>query len=868
MSNYLLLAPMLRRVGTTLTLLFFTTIAFAQLATVKGVVRDDEGNRLPNSHIFEKDNKSNFTFTNTDGEYEIEIIANRDIILVYTFLSNQEEVRYNLSEGEVKNSNIAIKNTVQIGDAHITAVGEREKPIQRLDPKVIDNIPTPQEGIEAILLTAPVNFSSELSSSYSVRGGSFDENLVYVNDIQVYRPFLVRAGQQEGLSFPNPDMVESIEFSAGGFEAKYGDRMSSVLDIKYRRPTEFSGSITGSFLGGAVQLEDASENGKFTHNSGIRYKSNTYLLGSLDTQGDYDPRYTDFQTYLSFKPQQYGNLEFNFLGNYSRNRYNFIPKTRQTDVGNINEALRLTVYFEGQEVSSFETFFGAFSTNYNPSEMTSLKFIASAFRTYESEYFDILGQYFLDELERDLGSDSFGEVLRNRGVGGFLEHARNDLDATVINATHKGWHDFEAQGHFLEWGAKWQQETINDRLSEWTLVDSAGFATPHRPDSIGYIDPSADPHTDIYLHDVIKVQNNVSSNRFSGYVQDSFSFEDKKEGEYTANFGVRGQMWDFNNQFVWGPRANFSYKPKWQRIAKDISGQDSTVTKDLVLTLAGGMYWQPAFYREMRGISGEINHDIRAQRAVHVVAGADYLFYGWNRPFKLVAEVYYKDLSSLIPYEVENVKLRYYATNNSRGYATGVDVMLNGEFIDGIQSWMRASVLKTEEDILDDFYYQYTNSDGETIIPGFTLNDDPVDSTLIEPGFIPRPTDQRFTFSLLFQDEMPKWPEYKVLVSLYYGTPLPFGPPSFERYKDVLRTPSYRRVDIGFSRDLITDKNRGEKKFTTWFHDGWVSLEIFNILGINNTINYSWIEDVNGRQYAIPNFLTGRRINLKLALKF
>ena len=859
---------MLQRTLSTLILLLITSIGFAQFGTVTGAVYDDNGVALPNAHVYEKDKSKNFVFTDVDGNFSLEILANRSTILVFSFLSSEDEKLFEVKEGEIQTVEVIIKSTVAIGVSDITSVGEREKPIQRLDPKIVDGIPTPQEGIEAILLTAPVNFSSELSSSYSVRGGSFDENLVYVNDIQVYRPFLVRAGQQEGLSFPNPDMVESIEFSAGGFEAKYGDRMSSVLDIHYRRPTEFSGAVTGSFLGGSVHLEDVSNNGKFTHNSGIRYKSNTYLLGSLDTQGDYNPRYTDFQTYLTYKPEQYGNLEFNFLGNYSRNKYNFIPKTRQTDVGNINEALRLTVYFDGQEVSAFETFFGAFSTKYNPSEFSSLKLIASAFRTYESEYFDILGQYYLDELERDLGSDSFGEVLRNRGVGGFLEHARNDLDATVINITHKGFVDFDEKNHLLEWGARWQQETINDRLSEWTLIDSAGFATPHRPDNIGYINSGGNPHNDIYLHDVIKVENNLSSNRLSGYIQDSFTWKDGNEGKYTANLGVRGQLWDYNNQFVTGPRVNFSYKPKWNRTFTNTAGADSTINKDLVLTLAGGVYWQPAFYREMRGLDGNVNPDIRAQRALHFVAGADYLFYGWNRPFKLVAEVYYKDLSSLIPYEVENVKLRYYATNNSRGYATGIDVMLNGEFIDGVQSWLRASVLKTEEDILDDAYYQYINSDGETIIPGFTLNDEAVDSTSIEPGFIPRPTDQRFTFSLLFQDEMPKWPEYKVLVSLYFGTPLPFGPPSFERYKDVLRTPSYRRVDIGFSRDLITDKNRGTKKFNTMFHDGWISLELFNVLGINNTINYTWIEDVGGRQYAIPNFLTGRRINLKLALKF
>jgi hypothetical protein len=854
----------------TLGFLVFCLPLFSQTGTVEGVVRDDQGLTLPNAHIYDKDNPKLYTFSDLDGYYSIDIPADRSIILVYKFVAGaNEQKRVTVKEGETISVNVFIRSIETMGSADVSANGERQKPMQRLDPRIINGIPTPNDGIEGILITAPVNITNELSSSYSVRGGSFDENLVYVNDIQVYRPFLVRAGQQEGLSFPNPDMVESIEFSAGGFEAKYGDKMSSVLDIKYRRPNKFGGTVSGSFLGGSAQLEGISKNKKFTHNSGVRYKANSYLLGSLDTQGDYNPRYTDFQTYVTFTPKEYGSLEFSFLGNYSRNRYNFVPSTRQTDIGNINEALRLTVYYEGQEVSSFETYFGAVSANYSPSEKTLLRFIASAFKTYEEEHYDLLGQYFLDELERDLGSDSFGEVLRNRGVGGFLEHARNDLDATVLNVTHKGFTDLDSRGQFIEWGARWQQEIIDDRLSEWVLIDSAGFASPHPQDSIGYIDPAVQPQQEIYLHDVIKATNLLNSNRMTAYIQDSFNWKREGLGKFTANVGVRGHYWDFNQEFVWGPRGNFSFQPEWKRTLTDPeTGLDSVVTKNIVLTLAGGVYWQPAFYREMRDLNGGINTDIQAQQAIHIVAGMDYLFYGWGRPFKLVAEMYYKDLNRLIPYEVENVKLRYYAKNNSNGYATGVDVMLNGEFIDGVQSWVRASVLRTEEDLTDDFYYQYINSDGVTIVPGYTLNDDAVDSTLVEPGFIPRATDQHFTFSLLFQDEMPKWPSYKVLVSLYYGSPLPFGPPSFERYKDILRTPSYRRVDIGFRKDLITEKNRGKNKFNTAFHEGWVSLEIFNVLGINNTINYTWIEDVSGRQYAIPNFLTGRRVNVKLALRF
>jgi hypothetical protein len=848
--------------------LLLTTVAYTQLATVQGTVTDAQGNSIPGVNIYDTSKTIQTNPSDRNGRYSIKIPTDRKVTLIFSFVGYQKvEKTFELKPNESIIFNPKLKTGVDIGTAVIEGGGQRTQPIQRLDPKIATRIPSTRGTIEDLLLQAPVNFTSELSSQYNVRGGSFDENLVYVNDIQVYRPFLVRAGQQEGLSFPNPDMVESIEFSAGGFEAKYGDKMSSVLDIKYRRPTDFAGSFSASLLGGSFQLEDRSKNKVWSHNSGIRYRNNSYILGTLDTQGDYNPNYTDVQTYITFDPDTTGPWSFNFLGNYARNKYNYVPMTRETDVGNINEALRLTVYFEGQEVTQFQTFFGAFSTAYT-TDVSRLQFIVSAFRTDESETFDILGQYFLDELERDLGSDEFGEVLTNRGVGSFLEHARNDLDATVLNFSHKGFKDFDYADHYLEWGVKVQQEIINDRLSEWTLIDSAGYNTPHPQDSIGYIDGDAQPDHQVILRDVIKSNEALSTTRITGFVQDTHDWENENGDRFTYNVGLRGHLWTFNNEFVGGPRAHFSWQPKWFYTPKTVlEGEDSIRRRDVVFKFASGMYYQPAFYREMRDISGGLNQDIKAQRSIHVVAGVDYIFQKWDRPFKFIGEIYYKDLNQLIPYEVENVRLRYYATNNAKGYATGVDLMLNGEFIEGIQSWLRASFLKTAEDLSDDFYYEYFNDEGKLIVPGFTLNDNAVDSNFVEPGFIPRPTDQRFNFSLLFQDEMPRWPEYKVLISMFYGTPLPFGPPSFERYKDVLRTSAYRRVDIGFSRDLVTKKSKEAGKLG-WMKEGYVALEIFNILGINNTINYTWIEDVSGRQYAIPNFLTGRRINLKVAFKF
>jgi hypothetical protein len=847
-----------------LTLLLAGIQVIAQTATVKGKASDRNGDPLIGAYVYVENTTYNSS-VDEKGNYQI-TVPSGPIILTCSYINRKKTYNLDLKSGEIKELNILVDLVFNVGQAEITDYAERQKQIKPLDPKVASLMPSIRGGIEDLLIQAPVNFTSELSSSYSVRGGSFDENLVYVNDIQVYRPFLVRAGQQEGLSFPNPDMVDNILFSAGGFEAKYGDRLSSVLDIKYRKPTKFAGSARASLLGGTLQLEGVNKSKKLTHNSGFRYRNNSYVLGSLDVQGDYRPSYLDFQTFLTYKLR--GDLELNFLGNIARNKYNFIPSTRETNIGTINEALRLTVFYEGQEVSQFNTGFAAASLNYQPTEKSMLRFIGSAFQTYETETFDILGQYFLDELERDFGSDEFGEVVRNRGVGGFLEHARNDLEANVITFTHKGFQDFDRSNHYLQWGANWQSESITDRLSEWNVIDSSGYFTPRPLDSLGYTNPDLQGEQLLELRDVIKGKNILNSNRVMAFVQDSWEKKFNNEALFTSTLGVRAHYWDFNNETVISPRANFSYKPHWVKERIEGGIVDTVLTKDIIFTLAGGWYYQPPFYREMRGIDGKVNPDIQAQKSIHIVGGINYVLEAWGRPFKLVSEIYYKDLDNMIPYEVENVRLRYYARNNSSGYATGLDVMMNGEFIPGVQSWFRASVLKTEEDLNDDQYYEYYNADGELIIPGFTFDQNIADSTLIIPGNIPRPTDQRFSFSMFFQDEMPRWPEYKVQITFYYGTGLPYGPPTFERYKDILRTTAYRRVDIGFSRQFITEKNKDQNWFSKTFDDAFVSLEIFNILAINNTINHTWIEDVDGRLYSIPNFLTGRRLNLKFAVRF
>ncbi len=823
---------------------------------VTGQIQGSDGETLPGASLVALQNSRIGVSTDELGYYRLILPSSgpwtlRCSMTGYTL----QEITLDFGNKTTLNLQIRLESTVQVGVAEVEEQGRENVSIKRIDPRIANRIPSPRGTVEDALMQAPVNFTSELSSAYNVRGGSFDENLVYVNDIEVYRPFLVRNGQQEGLSFPNPDMVQRIRFSAGGFESKYGDKLSSVLDIHYRKPTKRKTQFTASFMGGQLQHDGLTSNGKVRINTGIRYRNNSYILGSLDERGEYNPTYLDAQTYITWNPDGYGPWEIQILGIYGQNDFQFIPQTRETDIGTINDAIRLKIYFDGKEETSYQTGFGALAFE-RVTETSRLRWINSVFRTVERESFDILGAYRLDQLELDPGSDEFGESANNLGVGGFLNHARNQLEATVISSAIKGSVNLNKGKHYIEWGTKISTEIIHDDLSEWSFVDSSGYISPHPQDNVGYLNEDERPFQPLTFDNVISTTNNVNSKRFTGYLQDTWSAELEK-GTVNSNLGARFHFWHLSTDdqpsdqsrthLVGGPRAHVSYTSKKEPLT--------------IWSLAGGYYWQPPFYREMRAVDGTLNPDILPQKAVHAVAGVDHIFEMYTRQFKFVGEVYYKDLDQLIPYEVENVRQRYYAVNNSSGYAKGIDLMLNGEFIDGIESWMRISALKTEEDIADDFYTELYNDEGIRIIPGYTWNDIAVDTVLIEPGYIARPSDQRVSVSLLFQDEMPTNPDYKVLLSLFFGSGLPYGPPTMNRYEDVLRTPAYRRVDLGFSKELLTSNKNIDK-------NGYISIEVFNILGINNTINHTWIEDVNGRLYAIPNFLTGRRLNIKLHLEF
>jgi len=807
-----------------LILICFPLYLFAQkeTATIYGKITDTDGKPVfPASIKIAGTNRG--TVTDEKGLFELSIPSDKEIHVIISCLGYiQKDERFNINPGKRVEINRVLEFAYQtLEEVSISEELDRTSSITRINIKTLDYLPSATGGVEAILKTLPgVVSTSELSSQYSVRGGSFDENLVYVNDIEVFRPFLIRSGQQEGLSFINSDMVSSVKFSAGGFEASYGDKMSSVLDITYRRPSQFGGSASISLLGGSVHLEGASKNNRFTHISGVRYKTARYLLSSMETKGEYIPDFLDFQTFITYDISS--RVELSFLGNIADNRYRFIPETRSTDFGTFQTPLNLVIYYDGQERDRFNTYTGAFTTLIRPSDRLSLKFIASAFSSIEEEKFDIQGQYLINELDNSANSETYGDSILNIGIGTFLDHARNNLDAFIYSLSHIG---LTTKGeNVIKWGIQWQHEIINDKLSEWEMIDSSGYSIPYSD-------------TQVLLNKVVKSSNHLASNRFSTYIQNTRRFEDDN-AVYYFNAGARLAYWDLNNQLLLSPRIILSMKPFWER--------------NIMFRFSVGYYYQPPFYKEMRYPDGSLNRNIKAQKSIHFVYGTDWIFSAWNRPFKFTAEVYYKHLQDLIPYKLDNVRIEYMAENKAKGYAAGIELKLHGEFVPGAESWISMSLMKTEEDIVDDYVYDEN----------------------IEPGYYPRPMDQRFNIGLFFQDYFPNHPDYKVHLTVLYGTGLPFSPPDNERYDLVFRMPSYKRVDIGLSKSLKrAGPPSGEKKSLNFFKEIWINAEIFNLLDINNTISYLWVKTVFNQEnlpgeFGLPNYLTGRRFNVRLSANF
>ena len=828
--------------------------AFSQnTATLKGKISDSENTPIPQAYILSSDLKYT-TLSDENGDYSLELPADTAIRITFSHIAfSKKSNSIKLAKGEVREFNVTL-SFLEIGTVDIVGEESRSENLQRINVKSVGVQPSVSGGIEGMIKTTGIGVAArnELSASYSVRGGSYDENLIYVNGLEIYRPQLIRAGQEEGLSFINPNLVESVDFSAGGYAANYGDKMSSVLDVKYRRPEALGGSVTLSLLGADFHVEGISKDEKLAAILGFRYKTMQYVLSSLDTRGEYAPNFMDLQAYVSYKPNQ--KTELTYLGYLGDNQYEFYPETRSTDLGNLDQALRLDVLLDGKEESTYKSVYNALAFNRYVNKNLKINFQGSVSLNKEKQSFDVSGVYILGEIDREFGSETFGDVIANRGVGAFIEHVRDRLNSQLYSIQHNA--TFVYANKQLDWGLEFKNEQIQDHLDEWVYQDSSGYSTPRSPSD------------QIILNQVVKGQNNINSNRYIAYVKNSWQLVNAHEDLIDFNLGVRAQFWDFNDQLMISPRASVSYRPHITRVKND-----STIIHDnITARFAAGVYYQPPFYHAMRDLSGKypenngkINPNIRAQQSLHFILGLDYVFFVFKRPFKWTTELFYKPMTDLIPFQIDNIRLEYYATNNSMGYAYGMDMKLNGEFIKGIESYVGFGLLKTEENLSDDYYYNYYNADGQQVFPP---SNSIADSTRIEPGYIPRPFDQRFSFNLMFQDEMPMWPSFKVHLNLSIITGFPYGPPNGDRYTQTARSSPYRRVDIGFSKTFVDPKTGETKGIFKPFKDAWISLEIFNLIDISNTISYNWVEDITGRQYAVPNYLTGRRVNVKLHLAF
>lgn len=812
---------------------------------VDGYIKSDEGDFLPGVNIIENIDGTG-AVTDDRGYYKLEVVRGKDVRLRYRYVGFQEEVRIiNFGDNTPKKRiSITLKRKVEDVSSEIIIkdrIKTKAPPITKLQPKDFIALPTPSGAVEGLLKTLPsVTGNNELSSQYSVRGGNYDENIITVNDFEIFRPFLIRTGQQEGLSFINPDLVRSVNFSAGGFEAKYGDKMSSVLDVQYRRPNKYAGSLQLGLLGISAHAEGISKDKNLRFILGYRQKSNKYLLNALPTEGSYQPVARDFQTFLTY--QLNGAWELQWISNYALNSFNFFPRTTTIRFGNIAETKELAGFFDGQENDSYQSFMTGIGTRYlNVDKKLSLKFQASVYRSVEEENFNIIGEYFIGEVEGDLGQENFAQVVSQYGIGTFHDFARNNLDVTIFNLAHKG--SKEKGNHFFSWGVKYQNEKINDDINEWNRIDSAGY-------SLEYSD------AEVNLSRVLKTNLSLYSNRFTGFIQDSWDVGGDSS-RVNVNAGLRLGYWDVNGEAYANPRLSMLYRP---RLAEDKD-------RELIVRLATGLYYQPPFYRELRDENGVLNEDLKSQKSLHVVAGMEYFFPMWGRPFKFSSEAYYKYLWDLVPYQLDNVLIRYNAKNNAKGYATGVEFRINGEFVKGAESWFGVGLLQTREDILDDFYISYFDEDGTEVEAS---NSNIIDTVRVEPGYIPRPTDQTINFNIFFQDNLSNNENIKAHLSLQFGTGIPFGPPDQVRNRNVFRSSFYRRVDIGFSALLFDAKGKelSQTNKLRWFKSIWASLEVFNLLGISNTISYSWIDDFQGRQFFIPNRSTARRISARVLFKF
>ena len=800
--------------------LFLPCVLNAQLIEITGKVTDEKDKEIPFINIFTADSKYE-TLSDSSGKFKILIPAEYKQ-LYFKNLESQPLIIDLPVVDKTITINVKLGNSNEIDVVVIEADKINATGIISIDAKITEILPSITGGIESLIKTelGVTGSRNELSSKYSVRGGSFDENLVYVNGIEIYRPQLIRSGQQEGLSFINPKLVAEARFSSGGFEAQYGGKMSSVLDITYKqvRSGEFSTSI--SLLGGSIHFQNISKNKKFSHVSGIRYKTTRYMLNSLETSGYYDPNFLDFKTFLSYYINS--KLDINFLANISDNNFHFIPESGETNFGSIQKLYSLSVGFYGQERDRFFSNSEAISFNYHPHNNLNFSFSFSGFLAQETESFDIIGFYSLNELNKDIGSDNAGDSISNIGTGAYMSHARNKIDIYGFSSIHSGYYKNEL--HYLNWGFIYKYESIKDNIDEWNLKDSASYSIPITDD-------------ELTVYENVKSKNSIYNNKYTLYFQDKYKLE-SYHFQYELIGGIRLNYNSLSNEFLFSPRIAAAAKS---------FGKNSHVFR-----LSSGIYYQPVFYKEIKNFEGCIVDNKSAQKSIHLVLGHNFKYRALGRNMKLFTEIYYKHLENIIPFEMDNVRVRYYADTRTSGYVVGIDTKLIGDFVPGIDSWFSLSLLKTQEKV---------NSSSLGI-----------DSTY----YIPRPTDQRVTINLFVQDYLPRNKNLKAHLNFVYGTGFPFGYPKDMTEKANYRSFAYHRVDLGASAVIIREDKEYSNQILKMFKSVWFTVEVFNMLDIQNTISYRWVHVVPNTSIAanevqnsfpIPNNLTGRRFNVKLSIK-
>ena len=786
-------------------------MAFSAVAQVKisGVVSDEAGKPIEFASVRIAGSAIG-TNTDTKGAYQLSVPARDTVMVIFSCIGYSDVKRQLIKpKGAVMLNAKLYEKSQQLKDLEVTEFKKQTSQMQTIDATKLKLAPDASGGsVESVLTTmAGVSTKNEMSSQYMVRGGTYDENSVYINGIEIYRPQLISSGQQEGLSIINPDLVGNVSFSTGGFSAEYGDKMSSVLDITYREPESLEGALSMSLQGGSLSFGQGSK--RFSQIHGFRYKRNSSLLGSLETKGEYDPQYFDYQTNLNYKIGS--KWKASFLGNIAINNYRFTPETRETSFGTSTNAKQFKVYFDGQEKDKFETYFGALSLNYRHSKSSDFTLLASGYLTNELVGYDIHGEYWLDEAGTTGGD---GEAIGGElGVGKYHEHARNRLKASVFAFSLKG--NTSINHNNLSYGATFQHENIHDRTREWEQRDSAGYSLPYTGGGVNVVYNLTSRH-------------DIGSNRFSVYALDTYKIF-SSAGLITVNGGIRASYWDFNKEFIVSPRASVGFVPKRN--------------EKFALRFATGLYYQAPFYKEYRVEQTDelgntdiyLNKDIKSQRSLHFILGGDYTFRSLNRPFKLTAELYYKSLSNVIPYEIDNLKVVYSGVNSSKGFVSGIDFKFFGQFVEGTDSWLSFSLMKTQED----------------------LNG-------VE---VPRPTDQRYSVALFFTDYFPKFPKMKFSLKAIYSDGLPMTSPRTTRDVSYFRAPAYKRVDVGISYQLVGGDNKPQN-FLRHFKSVWIGLDCFNLFDISNVSSYYWVTDVNDIQYAVPNYLTRRQLNVRLSVNF